>query len=59
VDALIADGPSRLVYVSCNPTTLARDVKRLARGGYVLTDARPLDMFPQTYHVETVALLKR
>jgi 23S rRNA (uracil1939-C5)-methyltransferase len=59
VDALVESGPPRLVYVSCDPATLARDVKRLARGGYVLADAQPVDMFPQTFHVETVALLIR
>jgi 23S rRNA (uracil1939-C5)-methyltransferase len=47
-------GAPRLVYVSCNPSTLARDLKVLARAGYVLASARPLDLFPQTFHVETV-----
>jgi 23S rRNA (uracil1939-C5)-methyltransferase len=50
----------RLVYVSCNPTTLASDVKQLtAEAGYRLERARPVDMFPHTPHVETVALLER
>jgi 23S rRNA (uracil1939-C5)-methyltransferase len=59
IDALVASGPPRLVYVSCDPATLARDVKRLSRGGYTLDDVQPLDMFPQTFHVETVARLTR
>jgi 23S rRNA (uracil1939-C5)-methyltransferase len=50
----------RVVYVSCNPTTLAGDVKALrADWGYELVRARPVDMFPHTPHVETVALLER
>jgi len=59
VDALVESGPPRVVYVSCDPATLARDVKRLGRGGYTLADVQPVDMFPQTFHVETVALLTR
>lgn len=46
----------RLIYVSCDPSTLARDIKALA-GAYSLTSARMVDMFPQTYHLETVAVL--
>src|SRR5581483_5017622 len=50
----------RVVYVSCNPTTLASDAKRLADVyGYRLAKAKPVDMFPHTPHVECVALLER
>jgi len=51
--------PSRVVVVSCDPATLARDAAALAEGGYSLITARPVDLFPQTAHVETVALFRR
>ena len=51
--------PKRIVYVSCDPATLARDVKFLREGGYALTHAEAFDLFPRCAHVETVILLTR
>ena len=51
--------PERIVYVSCNPTTLARDLIELRPFGYKMTAVAPIDLFPQTYHVETVVELNR
>mgnify|MGYP001156508737 CR=1 FL=1 len=57
--ALTAARPPRIVYVSCDPGTLARDLKRLREGGYTLEKVQPVDMFPWTSHAECVALMSR
>jgi len=59
LDAVARAGPERVVYISCNPATLARDLKILMEAGYRAVEARPVDMFPHTSHVETVCLLQR
>jgi len=52
-------GADKILYVSCNPATLARDLAALGKLGYKLGTIQPIDLFPQTFHVETVALLER
>jgi len=51
--------PKRISYVSCDPATLARDLKKLIAGGYAIDSIAGFDLFPQTHHVETVVLLRR
>ena len=59
IDAIVDMSPERVVYVSCDPGTLARDVKLLAARGYVLRRAEAVDLFPRAGHVETVVLLSK
>ena len=57
IDAVVAIRPKRIVYVSCNPATQARDIRLLSNNGYNLRLLQPIDMFPQTAHIEVVAAL--
>lgn len=59
IAALIKIAAPRIVYVSCDPATLARDARRLIAGGHHLVSAQPLDMFPQTHHIETIAVFEK
>ncbi len=59
IDALVRLAPRRVVYISCNPETQVRDMRQLVEGGYVAQVVQPVDMFPHTDHVETVALLTK
>ena len=59
IEALAQLAPERIVYVSCDPATMARDIKSLCEKGYEFAEATPADMFPWTRHVETVVLLSR
>jgi 23S rRNA (uracil1939-C5)-methyltransferase len=59
IQALAQHPAKELLYVSCDPASLARDTARLATAGWRLEAAWPLDMFPQTYHVETLARFTR
>ncbi len=58
VDGILSLKPKQLVYVSCDPATLARDLQRLIHGGYTLTQITPFDLFPQTYHIESISFLQ-
>ncbi|CQR47329.1 23S rRNA (uracil-C(5))-methyltransferase RlmCD [Paraliobacillus sp. PM-2] len=58
LEAMLTMKPERIVYVSCNPSTLARDLRILEDGGYKTKEVQPVDMFPQTNHVECVALIE-
>jgi 23S rRNA (uracil1939-C5)-methyltransferase len=57
--ALLEHSPDFIVYVSCNPSTLARDVKHFLKAGYKIEKTTLVDMFPQTYHIESVVLMRK
>ena len=59
VDGILKLNPRMISYVSCDPSTLARDAKRLIEGGYQLKQVTPFDLFPQTYHIESISIFER
>lgn len=59
IDAISEIKPKKIVYISCNVSTLARDIERLTQKGYTLQKVQPVDMFPETLHVECVALMSK
>lgn len=59
VEDVIKLSPKKIIYVSCNPATQVRDIKLFSESGYKLIKAKPVDMFPHTFHIENVALLKK
>ena len=59
IEAVIKTNAPRIIYVSCNPSTLARDLQLFASSGYTITEVQPVDMFPRTPHVETVVRIYR
>ena len=58
-ESIAASKAKRIAYVSCDPATWARDIARFKKVGYALVQATPIDLFPQSYHIETVSILKR
>lgn len=57
--SLIKLKPKQVIYISCNPVTLERDLKFLTKNGYTVEEIQPVDMFPQTYHVECIVRIVR
>ncbi|MEN2985773.1 MAG: RsmD family RNA methyltransferase, partial [Thermodesulfovibrionaceae bacterium] len=57
LDGIVKNKIKKIIYVSCEPSTLARDLRYLREKGYRLIELQPIDMFPQTYHIENIALM--
>jgi 23S rRNA (uracil1939-C5)-methyltransferase len=58
IDTMVKMAPKQITYVSCDPSTLARDTSRLVAGGYRLVEVTPFDMFPQTQHIESISIFE-
>ena len=58
INSILIKKPTKLAYVSCDPESLARDLNLLVTGGYKIKNIQPIDMFPQTYHVESITILE-
>jgi 23S rRNA (uracil1939-C5)-methyltransferase len=59
MDGLLNLGPETITYISCDPATLSRDAQRLTKGGYQFVQITPFDVFPQTYHIESISFWRR
>ncbi|MFH2103062.1 MAG: class I SAM-dependent RNA methyltransferase [Chloroflexota bacterium] len=59
IDSILAMDPDQIAYISCDPATLGRDAARLIAGGYRLLEVTPFDLFPQTYHIESISLFAK
>jgi len=59
IEGLVSLSPARIFYISCDPATLARDLKKFSELGYKVVKVRPFDMFPQTFHIESITMLSK